>query len=352
MPGEKKEEEKTEAVLDEANQEVLDYVNSEEAEADKLFNEINNPDGDPEKKAEEEPEKKAEKKEEETAKEPEEKEEEKAEEDLTKGLTVENAEKRIAATQKQMHSSNERASTTEKENVRLREEMKALTEKLEQKASASPAKEEPGEKEEAKVEPSDSDLQASLTELEQEYPEIAKPMLKMMAKQDAENKVLRERLDEHDKKEEERVQEKVDEDKNSHVNTIAEVHEDYEEVSAEPLFNDWIQGLPAIERKGAESIRKDGSAKEVIELLTSFKKANGYKVPGETKEDTTPKSKADSKLAKAKGLSTPTFNKTKDVNIQDKQIKFTQEQIHNMSDKEFAEQEPEIDKALAEGLVA
>ncbi len=344
MPGEKKEEEKTEAVLDEANQEVLDYVNSEEAEADKIFNEINNPEGDPEKEAEEESEKKAEKKEEPETEKPE-------KEDLTKDLTVENASKRISAAQTKMIDSNTRANTAEAEVVRLKEEKEALSQKLEAREVETATKGEPAKKEEEKPAASEDDLQSSLDELSAEYPEIAKPMLKMMAKTEAENKALRERLDKVDKREETREQEKVKSENDSHFNTIEKAHEDYSEISKEPLLDEWINSLPVMEKLGAQAIRKDGSAKDVIELLTSFKKANGYKIPGETKEDTTPKSKADTKLKKAKGLTTPTFNKTKDVNIQDKQIKFTQEQIRNMSDKEWAEREAEVDEALAEGLV-
>ncbi len=348
MPGEKKAEEETKtAVLDEANQEVADYVNSEEAEADRLFAEMNK---DPNT---EEPKKKETEAKKEAAPEAKKEEPKKEEaEDLTKDLTVENAEKRITATQKAMHTSNERASTAEKENARLKEENEALAKKLEEKPVGLPAQEGDTNKAEEKPAASEDELQKSLDELKAEYPEIAAPMLKMMAKQEAENKTLKDRLDAQDKKEIDREQKAAEDDKNSHVNAIAEVHSDYNEVSAEPLFNDWIQGLPTMERIGAEAVRKDGSAKDVIELLTSFKKANGYKLPGETTEKTTQKSKSDSKLDKAKGLATPTFNKTKDVNIQDKKIKFTQEQIHNMSPAEFEKMEPEIDKALQEGLVA
>jgi hypothetical protein len=348
-------------VLGAADQEVLDYVTKEEEEADKLFAEINGkePEDGKEKENKEDPEKKPDEKKEEpkepvgdAKKEAGDKSTDGEPEDLTIDLTVENARNRISAAQTKMHDTNKRANTADKEVVRLKAETERLQGLVDQKETAD-VKTDTTKEPEDKTTPDEDELQASLADLSAEYPEIAKPMLKMMAKQEAENKVLKERLDKTEAKETERVKGEKEDGENAHYKIISDVHKDFMEISKEPLFDEWIEGLPVMERIGAQAIRKNGAPEDVIDLLTSYKKANGYKVPGDTPEEEKDpqKVKADSKLEKAKKLSTPTFNKAKDVNVQDRQIKFTREQLRNMSEEEWTKNEPEIDKALAEGLV-
>lgn len=354
-----------------AGREVLEYVNQQEKEADEAFAAAQGID--PEKEAEagketdeeadeetgigksQAPDDKEVKDKEVKDKEPETKDKvaegDKAADDLTTGLNTENAQKRIAAAQKQMHSSNQRAVSAEGERDRLQEENEALQAQI--KTGALTPEKKAGQVEAKKdeaVKVDDDELTKSLSELEQEYPEIAKPMLKMMAKQDAENKALTVKLDTLEQSEVTRVAEAKTVKTNTHVAAIAAAHSDYEEISNEPLLDQWIEELDPIQRAGARSIRKGGSTEDVIALLTKFKLVNGYEVTADSQKDTS-KNKGNSKLDKAKKAANPSFNKSKDVNINDGQVLFTREQIDAMSPQEFAENEPAIDAAMAKGLV-
>lgn len=350
----------------EAGREVLSYVQQQEKEADELFAEVHGVE-EPEKKDEgdakdavEETEKKAE------DKEPEKKDDEEpadkelegkdkvadGDDDLTKGLNTENATKRISAAQNKMHDSNARAKTAEEEKSKLQTENEALLKKLEEKSTApAAAAAEPGKEAEAKEAPKsdDDELQASLDELSQEYPEIAKPMLKMMAKQEVENKRLTEKVDNLEAKEVKREADVKTEKLNGHLKAISDVHKDFKEISEEPLLDEWIEGLPVMERAGAQAIRQGGSTDDVIELLTTFKKANGYELPAASKEDT-PEKKGNSKIDKAKSKANPSFNKAKDVNIAEGKAPFTRIQINAMSMEEYAKNEPAIDDAMSKGF--
>jgi hypothetical protein len=367
MAGAKVTPEKTEqeAPPHEAGREVLSYVQRLEKEADDDFAAVHGGDAekeetDDDKKGVEEGEKKAESKEPEKAddqepadKKPEDKDKVAEDDgDLTKGLNTENATKRISAAQTKMHNSNARAKTAIGERDRLQEENEALQKKLTAAPEASEAKTE--QKTDGKTEsvkPDDDELQKSLDELSQEYPEIAKPMLKMMARQEVENKRLTDKVESLEEKEETRTAEAKTEKKNSHYDAISDVHKDFKEISEEPLLDQWIEGLPVVERAGAQAIRKGGSTAEVIDLLTMFKKANGYELPADSKDDI-PEKKSNSKLDKAKKAANPSFNKSKDVNIQDGQIAFTRQQIDAMSQEEFKKNEPAIDEAMSKGLIA
>ncbi len=346
-----------------AGREVLNYVNQQEKEADEAFKEAQGiaPEEDGDNKNEQEAEKKAEDEEqgkpdgkEVKDKEPEHKDkvaEDDKPGDLTTGLNTENAEKRIRASQKQMHDSNKRAVSAEGERDRLKEENEALQRKIYSMPETPAAKEPSVEIKEAEpAKADDDDLAKSLAELEQEYPEIAKPMLKMMARQDADNKALKNQVSELQESEKTRIADVKTAKTNDHLSAIADVHSDYEEISKEPLLDEWINSLPPIERAGAKAIKTNGSTAEVISLLTTFKQANGYELPADSKGDIS-ENKGNSKLDKAKKATNPSFNKTKDVNLQDGQVVFTRKQIENMSPKEFADNESAIDLAMSKGLV-
>jgi hypothetical protein len=259
---------------------------------------------------------------------------------------VDNADKRITSAQKKMHDSNKRAKDAETNEAKLAKENDDLRKLIDQRTTTA----EPGDPITTKAElpnQTEEEVDADLENLRKEYPEIAEPMIKMMQKQQAANEVLQERLDKQEEREKKREADaKVTED-NAHYQAISDVHPDFTEISQEPLLDDWIEGLPAIERMGATAIRKDGTTKDVIELLTTFKKANGYKLPGKTNEKVDPKTK----IAKAKSLATPTFNKSKETNLEDQQIRFTREQIKGWTEQEWKENESAVDEAMALGLV-
>lgn len=273
-------------------------------------------------------------------------------EDLTKGLNTENAQKRISSAQTRMHESNSRANTAEGERDRLKAENERLTRQwaempraekdLASKEVADTAKKVPAAHE-------DDDLDASMEELNNEYPEIAKPMLKIMARQEIANKKLMDKVGVLEEREATREAEVVEAEENSHIGDIAAAHADWQDISEDPLLDEYIEGLPSIERAGAKAIKKNGSTEDVIELITNFKTALGYELPASSTGDI-PKKKSNSKLDKAKSKANPSFKKAKDVNLANGGAPFTRRQIDAMSMAEYKIHEPAIDDAMSKGF--
>ena len=360
MPEIKKETEQVVPMVDKANQDIVDFAKTEEAEADRIFYESQGFQADgktpledppaaaeePAKKEETEP-KKTEPEKVGLPNEAEAKPNEDA--DLTKDLTVTNAEKRISAAQKRMHDSNTRANTSEGEVSRLQEENQKLRAEAEQKASTAPATDPIHTETPAAEAQTPDEVATDLENLRKEYPEIAEPMIKLMQKQEAQNKILQDRIDKQDEREKLREKNDKETTENAHYKAISDVHPDFTDISQEPLLDDWIEGLPAMERAGAQAIRTNGKTSDVIDMLTKFKEANGYKLPGKSEEAMT--KTPNTKIEKAKSMSTPQFNKAKEVNTQENQVLFTQEQIAKWTEKEWAENEKAVDEALSKGLV-
>ncbi len=369
------ENKKTESVIpmaDEANEKVLEFSKTEDAEADRIFYEAQGlqADGktplgdevkpDPEVKPEvKKDELKTDKEKEE--KKPEPKADEKPdaekdapkktteEDDLTKDLTVENADKRISAAQNKMHTSNKTAKDAIEAQSKLQTQNDELRKIIDEKSTNQPD-EKPEDEKTKGIAQAPDEVEKDLEALRIEYPEIGETMIKMMQRQSTENKALKERLDIVDERETKRDAEAKTAKETTHYSAIEEVHPDFKEISQDPLLDEWIDGLPAMEKAGAKAIKNGGETADVIELLTTFKKANGYKVPGVDTDKTAP-TKTDSKLDKAKKAVVPQFNKAKEVNTEDKQIRFTQDEIAKWDEKTWAKNEKAVDEAMALGLV-
>ncbi len=355
MPGEKgdKTAEEPQLNLSAADKEVLDYSAKEEAEADRIFAEANGltPEGEEKKPEGEEDPKEKEAQKPEVKKADGEVDDTKGlnpkpgDEDLLADLTVENAKKRISAAQTKMHESNKNANTSSEEATRLTKEnadLKALIEE----AATKTTEDTTTEKKTVAPQETDDEVEKSIEAIKAEYPEIGEPMIQLLRRQQTQNKVLTEKLDGIEVREQKREADAKTLADNQHLTAISDAHPDFREISNEPLLDEWIESLPAMEKVGAKSIRKDGATSEVIELLTTFKKANGYLPPdGEVKKP------VNSKVEKAKKMSTPSFKKAKTVDMSDKKVKFTQEQISKWTEKEWLENEAAVDEALAEGLV-
>jgi hypothetical protein len=348
---------KTEEVIpmiDTVNKDIAEFAKAEDNAANKLFYEGQGlqedgktpigeeaPKGEPKKEepAKEEPEKEGLPKEEAPKGEP-----KKEDEDLTKDLTVENADKRISAAQRKMHDSNKSAKDAVDELNRIQKENENLKLLVDKKATEEPTAGKKEDQEPEAAPQTDTEMDADLENLRKEYPEIAEPMIKMMQKQNAQNVELQNRLSKQEERETKREEEAKVSKENSHYNAIEDAHPDFNEISQEPLLDEWISGLDSMERIGAEAIRNNGKTKDVISLLTRFKKANGYKLPGGAEGQST--KPTDSKLEKAKKLQTPQFNKSKEVNTDDNPVMFTQEQMHKWTEKEWAENEEAVNEAM------
>jgi hypothetical protein len=357
-------------MVDTASREIVDFAKQEDDAANKLFYEATGqtPPGEKSAEAKEEGAEEGVKKEEQAPMKEEapareeasgNKEEvsgEKAggEEDLSKNLTVENATKRISAAQRKMHDSNKAAKEASTERERLKKENDELRALVDEKATGDTGKAGTGTVIESESEiQTEVEVDEDLENLRKEYPEIAEPMIKMMQKQQAQNGVLRDRLDKYDAVEKKRGDDEKVSKENKHYDAIADAHPDFNEISQEPLLDEWINDLDAMERAGAKAIRSGGETKDVIALLTRFKKENGYELPGETKADPKgdAKVKTDSKIDKAKKHQTPQFNKAKELNTEERPILFTQAQMHAWTAKEWDDNEDAVNEALANGQV-
>lgn len=57
----------------------------------------------------------------------------------------------------------------------------------------------------------------------------------------------------------------------AHFKTIAAQHEDFMDIVESPAFNDWLAGLQEADKAAAEKVVQEGSAQEIIDMLTKFK---------------------------------------------------------------------------------
>jgi len=120
----------------------------------------------------------------------------------------------------------------------------------------------------------------------------------------------------------------------AHLSKIRAVHPDFQTLSSNEQFKSWLGAQPTYVQRVAEQ----GSADEVIDLLSSFKRT-----PPNTKPQT------QSKLEAAKQQSQPHL-KSQQSTPQGTRI-FTQDEIRNMSMAQYSKMEKEIDAAMADGRV-
>jgi hypothetical protein len=358
MPGEIKKTEPEQIQLSAADQQVIDFAAKEEAEADRILAEALGKGKPPE---DEDEAAKAAAVEEVLAKEAEKGEKEeivpddnkglnpKTDEDLLAELTVENAKKRISAAQNKMHETNKELNnlknTSTEEATRLAKENAELRLMIEQASTTPEADKAKAEQVPDATVETDGEIEKGIEAIKAEYPEIGEPMIQLLKRQQTQNKILTDKLNGIEDREIKREAVAKETADNAHLTAVADAHPDYLEIANEPLLDEWIGNLPVMERIGAQAIRKGGETNDVIELLTTFKKENGYTLPDKTPE----KEIVDSKLAKAKKMATPSFKKAKEVNMVNKKVQFTQEEISKWSEKEWAANEHLVDAALAQG---
>ena len=63
----------------------------------------------------------------------------------------------------------------------------------------------------------------------------------------------------------------VDERAKAHFERIADAHPDFNEVGSSPEFSSWVGSLPEDKKADAERVVANGSAKEIIKLLDTYK---------------------------------------------------------------------------------
>jgi len=175
----------------------------------------------------------------------------------------------------------------------------------------------------------DSDMKT----LMEDYPDIAKPLINKLNSLQAE---VRESNQEQQQREDDRLI-------TDHLAAIEAAHPDIEAIKSSKDFEGWMSRQSSFYQR----IASEGSAEDVIELLNVYKKASGLDTPS---IDNSSKKKA-AKLAAAKKVADPKLPKTRQSSSGNSKPSFTADEISNMSDKDFAKYEKEIDNAYTRGRI-
>ena len=67
--------------------------------------------------------------------------------------------------------------------------------------------------------------------------------------------------------------EEIERQKNAHFRKIADVYPDYEEIVFSSDFNNYINNLPAVQRKTAKRVFDSGLAEEIIALISDYRRS-------------------------------------------------------------------------------
>lgn len=229
-------------------------------------------------------------------------------------LTVKNAEKRIKDAQRRMTKATQEASQLRKENEYLRTEVTNLKGEVAKLQAVSKAPEA---------------TDADLARLQEEYPDLAKPLIAEIHKLRADQEGSRAQ------QEELRRQAQADSQQRSaleHQEAILSVHPDAFDLAGRNDFQEWLADQPSYKRHVVEA----GSAEDVIDLLNEYKSSLAPTSSQPT-------------LEQAKEIAEPKTRSTK-AKPQGKKT-WTRQEINSMSPAEYLKHEVEIDRALAEGRV-
>lgn len=229
-------------------------------------------------------------------------------------LTVKNAEKRIKDAQRRMTKATQEAAALRRENESLRQTVTDLKGELAKLSAVSKAPEATAN---------------DLARLQEEYPDLAKPLIAEIQNLRAEQASARAQQDEL------RKQQQTDAQQRSaleHQEAILAVHADAFQLAEQVVFQEWLADQPSYKRTVVEA----GTAEDVIDLLNEFKSTLATPKPQPT-------------LEQAREIAEPKTRSTK-AKPQGKK-NWTRAEINAMSPAEYLKHEADIDRALAEGRV-
>ncbi len=156
------------------------------------------------------------------------------------------------------------------------EALKRRLSELEKAKDTGTDKSDEGKKD-ADPEPDDSEAQKILEAFYEDFPSLKKPLEVLLKKQRKEVRAeleteLTGKVDAKLKPVLTRVEEEA---LSEHIGKIAAGHSDWEAVSQSEKFDGWIKSQPSYLRKAYEGVLQDGSAEEIVDLLWTYKEANG-----------------------------------------------------------------------------
>lgn len=223
------------------------------------------------------------------------------------------------------------------ESAELRRQVAVLQQQVEQ-LSSQPAPAQP-EKDTAQK----PDYKVTLKSLVAEYPELLGPVVAGFEAQDSTIHELQRRLDEVQRgtvDTMQRVRGREENDAyNQHKSTIKALHPDAYDIAQTDDFQGWI----ARQTPMVQQAVTNGTAADVVDVLNRYK---GQAAQPRTEQRNASQSRADDARASAQPVTPRARQQPTNA-----QPRFTRAQIASMSPAEFAKNEPEIDKAMAQGLI-
>lgn len=187
-------------------------------------------------------------------------------------------------------------------------------------------------KSDTKIERQKEEVNVDLSKIVEDYPELVKPLQSYVDARiatveqkvsQATNEVLKAQKEEADKK---------------HFDAIGAEHPDWKAVSESEDFSLWLGRQSRMWQNAAS----EGDSKDVIELLSRYKKSLGIDSKTVSKEEL---------VEKAKKNVEPSLSKARKQNVSGSKKIWTAREIGRLSDKEYAKHEKDIDLAYTEGRV-
>lgn len=231
--------------------------------------------------------------------------------------------------EKRMHEATQQAAEMRRQNQALEARVQALELALQQASSAGNAVQKTHATDGSEASLQDDD---ELRELDEFYPEIAKPVRAKLSRFEQAVKQIQGHIQKQQAVEQQAVA-------SAHIEAIQAAHPDAYQLAQDPQFQAWVAAQPPLLQAAVQS----GTAADVIHVLDSYKAGRGVAAHRASAESRTPT------VADARRASTPQVGRmTSAVS----QPKWTREQIAAMPLAEFEKYEREIDEALAAGLIA
>lgn len=187
-----------------------------------------------------------------------------------------------------IRKANERAAEAEKKLSDTLQRVEALEKQLQAKSEKPQRETLPEDK---GVSSDDADLQ----EFFEEYPDLEKPLKKLVkleAERIADDRVAKfaPQVDEIKATTDEQARER-------HFNEIRQSHPDFEKIIKDGLLDKWIAVQPSFVKKALEIVKIEGDAQSVIEMFDSFKKSTGWRTPTTPEQSNVNQRKVDALLA-------------------------------------------------------
>jgi chromosome segregation ATPase len=173
-----------------------------------------------------------------------------------------------------------------------------------------------------------------LSQIREEYPDIAGPLLDELSRTQAEVQSAKEALSAQERYRDEERQARAAEE---HFGRIRSVHPDVDELIQSADWMNWLEAQDASTHQWVEQ----GSSNDVNAVLSRFKEDLGMRPP-------TPQERS---LEKARAVAEPKLPKARSQNVTGEKRTWSVEEIMRMPNKDFQKHQRDILKAMEQGAI-